>query len=106
VFRLAARHLPGFVDDLLAGLGLTMADVPLVVPHQASHHAMTYFRRQFGLEADRVVDIYADHGNQVGASLPSALHEAVTSGRLQRGGRALLLGTGAGLSMGGLLLCY
>jgi 3-oxoacyl-[acyl-carrier-protein] synthase-3 len=42
----------------------------------------------------------------VGASLPSALHEAVVSGRLQRGERALLLGTGAGLSIGGVLLCY
>jgi 3-oxoacyl-[acyl-carrier-protein] synthase-3 len=106
VFRLAAKQVPAFVDDLLGGAGTTMADVPLVVPHQASHHALAYFRRLFGLEPERVVDIYADHGNQVGASLPSALHEAVTSGRLRRGERALLLGTGAGLSIGGVLLCY
>ncbi|MCW2759644.1 MAG: hypothetical protein JWO46_3390 [Nocardioidaceae bacterium] len=106
VFRLAAKHLPRFVGDLLAGVGQTIDDVPLVIPHQASHHGLTYLRRQFRLDESRVVDIYADHGNQVSASVPSTLHEAVTSGRLERGQQALLLGTGAGLSIGGVLLCY
>ena len=106
VFRLASAHLPGMLDSLLESCGMTMSEVPLVVPHQASHHALSYVRRRFDLSRDRVVDIYADHGNQVSASLPSALHEAVVSGRLQRGQRALLAGTGAGLSVGGLILCY
>jgi 3-oxoacyl-[acyl-carrier-protein] synthase III len=106
VFRLASAHLPGLLESLLAGCAMTMSEVPLVVPHQASHHAMSYLRRRFHLSRDRVVDIYADRGNQVSASLPSALHEAVVSGRLQRGQRALLVGTGAGLNMGGIILCY
>ncbi len=106
VFRLASAHLPGLVESLLASCEMTMGEVPLVVPHQASHHAMTYLRRRFDLSRDKVVDIYADRGNQVSASMPSALHEAIVSGRLQRGQRALLLGTGAGLSMGGIILCY
>lgn len=105
VFRLAARHLGGFVDSLLAGADLTLDDL-LVIPHQASHHGLAYLRRQFKLREEQVVDIYADHGNQVSASLPSALHAAVTSGRLTRGEHALLLGTGAGLSIGGVVLCY
>jgi 3-oxoacyl-[acyl-carrier-protein] synthase-3 len=53
-----------------------------------------------------MVDIYADHGNQVSASLPSALHAAIAAGRLRRGGHALLIGSGAGVSLGGAVLCY
>lgn len=106
VFRLAVKHLPPFVDRLLTTAGTTMADLPVVVPHQASHHALAWLRHRFGIEEGRLVDIYADHGNQVGASLPSALHAAIESGRLRRGDHALLLGTGAGLSMGGVVLCY
>lgn len=106
VFRLAIKHLPPFVDGLLAEAGTTMDDLSVVVPHQASHHALDWVRSRFGVEGDRLVDIYADHGNQVGASLPSALHAAIESGRLRRGDRALLLGTGAGLSLGGIVLCY
>ncbi|MCG8151346.1 3-oxoacyl-ACP synthase, partial [Pimelobacter simplex] len=106
VFRLAIKHLPPFVEGLLDEAGTTMADLSVVVPHQASHHALTWVRQRFGITDEQFVDIYADHGNQVGASLPSALHAAIESGRLQRGDRALLLGTGAGLSLGGIVLCY
>lgn len=106
VFRLAATHLPGLVGTLLTGAGVTMAELPVVVAHQASHHGLTYLRRAFRLRDDQLVDIYADHGNQVSASLPSALHAAIESGRLARGDRALLLGTGAGLTIGAVVLCY
>lgn len=105
VFRLAFRHLPPFVDRLLAATGVTMDDLSVVVPHQASHHGISWVRQQLGA-GDRVVDIYAEHGNQVGASLPSALHAAIETGRLRRGDHALLLGTGAGISLGGMVLCY
>jgi 3-oxoacyl-[acyl-carrier-protein] synthase-3 len=63
VFRLASAHLPGLLESLLAGCAMTTSEVPLVVPHQASHHAMSYLRRRFDLSRDRVVDIYADRGN-------------------------------------------
>lgn len=106
VFRLAIRHLPPFVDDLLATAGVTLDELPVVVPHQASHHGLSWLRQRFGLREDQLVDIYADRGNQVAASLPSALHAAIESGRLRRGDHALLLGTGAGLSIGGVVLCY
>lgn len=105
VFRLAFRHLPAFVEGLMSEAGVTLAELQAVVPHQASHHGLDWVRQQFGV-ADRLVDIYADHGNQVAASLPSALHAAIESGRLQRGDSALLLGTGAGISLGGVVLCY
>lgn len=106
VFRLAIKHLPPFVDRLLAAAGTSIAELPVVVPHQASHHGLDWLRERFEIPEGRLVDIYVDHGNQVAASLPSALHAAIESGRLQRGDHALLLGTGAGLSIGGIVLCY
>jgi 3-oxoacyl-[acyl-carrier-protein] synthase-3 len=107
VFRLAIKHLPPFVDRLLAEAGnIELPDLPLVIPHQASHHGLSWLRERLALRDDQLVDIYADRGNQVAASLPSALHAAIESGRLRRGDRTLLLGTGAGLSIGGVVLCY
>ncbi len=106
VFRLAAERLPGFLDDLLAAAGLTFAEIPVIVPHQASLHALQYLRRRFGLHREQVIDIFAERGNQVGASLPSALHEAIASGRLRRGDPALLVGTGAGVQLGGMVIRY
>ena len=106
VFRLAAERLPGFLDALLASAGLTLAEMPVVVPHQASLHALEYLRRRFKLRRDQVIDIFAERGNQVGASLPTALHEAIASGRLRRGDNALLVGTGAGVQLGGMVIRY
>jgi 3-oxoacyl-[acyl-carrier-protein] synthase-3 len=106
VFHLVARHLDEFVDALLGGAGLRRDDVTLVIPHQASHLGLRYLTRGLGFARDRVVNIYAEHGNQVAASLPSALHAAVRAGQLRRGDTALLLGSGAGVSLGGILLRY
>jgi 3-oxoacyl-[acyl-carrier-protein] synthase III len=106
VFHLVARHLDELVDTLLASAGMVRDDVTLVVPHQASHLGLRFLSRHLGFSRDRIVNIYADHGNQVAASLPSALHAAICGGRLQRGDTALLLGSGAGVSLGGIVLRY
>jgi 3-oxoacyl-[acyl-carrier-protein] synthase-3 len=106
VFRLVAHHLKSFVDDLVSDAGVALADIPTVVPHQASGHGLCYVRRVLGLRDDQMVDIFADYGNQVGASLPFALHTAIASGGLRRGETTLLLGSGAGVSLGGVVLCY
>lgn len=106
VFKLATRHLPGFLERLLAAAGLTLREIDWVVPHQASRLAMSHLSRRLGLAGERVVDIFADHGNQIAASLPTALDIAVRDGRIRRGHRLLLLGTGAGLSLGGVVMAY
>ncbi|WP_386070628.1 3-oxoacyl-[acyl-carrier-protein] synthase III C-terminal domain-containing protein [Tahibacter sp. UC22_41] len=104
VFRLAAHHLGDFIDALLARAGLERQAIDLVVPHQASRHGLDFLRRLLRFPAARLVDIFATHGNQVAASLPSALHAARADGRLQAGMNVLLIGTGAGVSFGGLVL--
>jgi 3-oxoacyl-[acyl-carrier-protein] synthase III len=106
VFRLAAEHLPGFLKGLLTGSGTSLDEIALVVPHQASHHALEYLRRLLKLKRERMIDVFASQGNQVAASLPSALDAAIRDGRLRRGETALLIGSGAGLCLGGMVLRY
>lgn len=106
VFKLAAAHLPAFVERLLARARLTRDQLDWIVPHQASQLAITHLTRRLGFAGNKVIDIFAEHGNQVAASLPTALDIAIRDGRVQRGHRLLLLGTGAGLSLGGVVLEY
>jgi 3-oxoacyl-[acyl-carrier-protein] synthase III len=106
LFRFTVERLEPFLSRLLAEAQVTLDDLALVVPHQASRHALDYLRRSLRLPEDRIVDLFAERGNQVAASLPSALDAAVRSGRLHRGDRALLMGTGAGVSLGGAVLCF
>lgn len=106
IMKLAAETLPAFLAKVLAEAGLGLAEIDVVVPHQASHLGLRYLRERLGVPADKVIDHLASHGNQVSASLATALHAAVTSGRLRRGDHALLLGTAAGLSLGAAILRY
>ncbi|HAU2083061.1 TPA: beta-ketoacyl-ACP synthase III, partial [Legionella pneumophila] len=59
-----------------------------------------------GIPGEKFVDIYTTHGNQMAASLPSALCHLIHNHDLQRGQLVYLLGTGAGLSAAGMILEY
>jgi 3-oxoacyl-[acyl-carrier-protein] synthase-3 len=103
VFKMALRHLPTLVRDLLADHGLMPADVDWVVPHQASGPGLALLPR-LGFPAERFVNIVGQYGNCVAASIPMALAHLAGTGRLRRGQTVLLLGTGAGFSVGGAVL--
>ncbi len=105
-YKLAAKHFPKFIRKLMATANITLADVSAIVPHQASATALDHLRRLSRVPKDKIVDIYAEVGNQVSASMPVALHQAIEQGRLKRGDIALLVGTAAGITLGGMALRY
>ncbi|WP_059412907.1 3-oxoacyl-[acyl-carrier-protein] synthase III C-terminal domain-containing protein [Cupriavidus basilensis] len=104
LFRLTSELMGGFVERLFSGLPYGPGDVDIVIPHQASHLGMEHVRKRLGIRPEDVVDIYRQHGNQVAASIPTALHEAFAQRRIFRGTRVLLIGTAAGLTLGGMVL--
>jgi len=104
VYRLAAERLPAFLDTLLERAGVTSHDIVTWVPHQASGHALTHIQNALGLRAEQLVLTLPTRGNQVAASLPIALHHAFIGSRTPRGAIVAVVGTGAGLSIGGAVL--
>ncbi|MFC5406130.1 beta-ketoacyl-ACP synthase III [Cohnella soli] len=106
IFKMASRLLPAFADDLLEATGTKMADFKAVIPHQGSAMAVRLLRKKLGITERQLVYITPDHGNTIAASIPMGLHEAARTGQLVRGDRALLIGTAAGLTLGGLVFEY
>ena len=107
VFRLASKVLPQFIKSLLEAANLTLEDINLVVPHQASKPAMDIvFRRRLGLEDDKIASIVSEYGNCIAASLPMALADSIEKKKIKRGDKALLIGVSAGVSIGGITLIY
>lgn len=104
LYRLSAREFPGFLDRLLDEAGLTQSQIDLVIPHQASPHALAHLSRRCGFAPGKVWDRVAVMGNQVAASLPLALQSAREAGALAPGMNVLMLGTSAGVSFGGAVL--
>ena len=104
VFRATSRRFPAFLSGLLAKSGTRPEDIASVIPHQASASALEHLKRSIPDGAAKTIDLYADVGNMIAASLPYALHVARSKGVLGRGTRSLLIGSGAGISLGGTVI--
>lgn len=105
VFKMAVKYAPAFLERLMPDFATALAELKVVVPHQASKLALDA-HTFFGMSEDMVARTLDRYGNCVAASIPLTLHETVRTGRISRGDKILLLGTGAGLSLGGVVLTY
>lgn len=106
VFRQAVRLLPPFLDCFFEQVGWDREQVDCLVPHQASRHGLDLLTERLGFRREQIFINLPERGNCIAASIPLALAEAVAAGRIQRGDRVLLLGTGAGLTIGAVALTY
>lgn len=106
VFKLASQLIDSLMKNLLGKANLEMEEIDWFVPHQASLLAMHHVQKRLNIPAEKFVSIYPHHGNQIAASIPTALSTLIDSKQLQRGHLVLLLGTGAGIAAGGMILEY
>lgn len=106
LYRLSARYLPHFVKRLFQPTPLTLQDVDIVIPHQASPVAMRLIQKRLKITDQQMFVYAAQYGNMIAASIPLGLHLAIKQRKIKRGDRVLLLGTSAGLSLGGVLFVY
>ena len=106
VFKQASRLIEPFLAQFFTTVGWERREVDAVVPHQASRHAIELLTRRLGFHHEQVINHLAVRGNCVSASIPLALGEAVAQRIIQRGDRVLLVGTGAGLTLGALALTF
>ena len=105
VLRMVRGIAADYLDELYPNLSKGLGDIDVVVPHQASKVGLMMLSR-FGWPQERIMSTLETLGNCVAASIPSTLYQAVRDGKIQRGNKVLLVGTGAGLSIGGLVMTY
>lgn len=106
LLKLSFQKIPKFLEDLLGGSNLTLQDIDMVCPHQASTSAMRLIRKKLNIPEEKFMVIIEKMGNMIAASIPMAFYIAVKEGKVKRGNKVLLMGTSAGLSIGGVILEY
>jgi 3-oxoacyl-[acyl-carrier-protein] synthase III len=104
VFKQAVERLPEVIGEVLAPHGLSIADIDLLVPHQANLRINEMVAKRLGLGPDRVFNNIDRYGNTTAASIPIALCEARERGMVRPGSRVVLAAFGAGLTWGATLL--
>lgn len=109
LFGLTYRLMPGFIQRFMSETEQSPENIDLLIPHQASGPAVRIMLRRFvepGAHDDKIFIYLRDFGNVGAASIPLGIHLAIERRKLERGDRVLLVGTGAGLSLGAASFIY
>lgn len=101
VFRFAVQAMADGTREAVAKAGLTLADVDLVIPHQANTRIIqASVVKQLKIPEQKVFVNLERYGNTSSASIPIALCEAIEAGRVRPGQNLVFAGFGAGLTWG------
>ncbi len=106
VFRFATRVMADACRDVVAAAGLTMDDVNIIVPHQANKRIIEAAARGLRLPIDRFVINLDRYGNTSTASIPIALCEAVSEGRIRPNDNLIMVAFGGGLTWGATVVTW
>lgn len=98
VFKNACERMPEAVLTGLKQNGLTIADVALLIPHQANDRISQMVAKKLQIPTDKVARNIERYGNTTAASIPIALDEAVRGGRLKANDIVVLTAFGSGFT--------
>lgn len=96
VFKQAVHRMSAATTEVLARIGATADDVDLVIPHQANKRIIDAVTRRLDVAGDKVFVNVDRFGNTGSASVPLALWQARSEGRIGPGALVILTAFGAG----------
>lgn len=99
IFKRAVVGMAQACEQALAKRGLGVAEVDLMVPHQANRRIIDAVGRRVGIDPGKVFVNVHRYANMSAATVPVALVECLEEGRVRPGAHLLLPSFGAGLSL-------
>jgi len=91
-------------DAVLAGAALTLDDVRWILPHQPNGAFLETIIAALGVPVSRVMRVVQEFGSVGSASMPVSLDRLLHTAPVRPGDRVLMVGVGAGISSGAVLL--
>jgi 3-oxoacyl-[acyl-carrier-protein] synthase-3 len=104
VFKQAVARMPQAVRELCAKQGITVAEIDLLLAHQANLRINEAVQKALGLPDERVYNNIQRYGNTTAATIPIALDECRRNGRIRPGHLVCFVGLGAGFHWGAALM--
>ncbi len=104
VFRHAVVNLAQVLRTVLDEVGLEIADIDWLVPHQANARILEATAKKLGMPREKVVITVDRHANTSAASVPLALDTAIGDGRIKPGDLVMLEAMGGGFTWGASLI--
>ena len=103
-FKVAVKTLESIALETLEKNNIKASQLALLIPHQANLRIIQATAKRLGLPMEKVMINIEKYGNTSAASIPIAMVEALTMGRIRTGDYILLEAFGAGLTWGSALI--
>lgn len=100
VFKHAVKNLSNVIGEALDLAGLAPEDVDWLVPHQANQRIISSTARKLGVGDEKIIMTVERHANTSAASIPLALKDAVSNGRISSNDVLVLEAMGGGFTWG------
>jgi len=104
VFKFAVHAMTDSVNKLLSEVDLSIDDIDWIIPHQANMRIINNSARKLGILREKVIITLDEYGNTSSSSIPIALCEAISDGRIKKGNNIILVGFGGGLTWASTLI--
>ncbi len=92
------------MNNILSSLGISVNDVNRIIPHQANVRIIEAIATKLKFPIDKIVITLQNHANTSAASIPLALYNHYSQGKLKRGDLVMFTAAGGGFTWGSMLL--
>jgi len=106
IFRLTTKHIDSFLSNLEQQTNIKLNEFDYIITHQTSKMGNDFFRRYFNIHPNRLVETLGIYGNCISASIPLGLEKYYNELDKKDGQKILLFGSGAGVSLGAIVLQF
>ena len=100
LYKCAVTKMEEIIDRAIERSGFRADELKLIIPHQSNFRIIESTRMRLGLPENKVAVNIDRYGNTSAASIGLALDEARRSGLLREGDLVMLVGVGAGITWG------
>jgi 3-oxoacyl-[acyl-carrier-protein] synthase III len=100
VFKAAVLTMAEACDEAMRRAGVAAEEIDLLIPHQANIRIIEATAKHASISMDKVMVNVDRYGNTSSASIPLALDQAISEGRVKQGSLLLLVAFGAGFTWG------
>jgi len=98
VFRHAVTRFPEVIYECLEKNNLSVADIDLLIPHQANLRITQMIQKKLGLKDKQVYSNIHKYGNTTAGTIPIALAEAWKEGKISKGDIIIFASFGYGFT--------
>ncbi|HLV51708.1 MAG TPA: beta-ketoacyl-ACP synthase III [Flavobacterium sp.] len=104
VFKNAVVRFSEVINEGLEANNLTVADIDMLIPHQANLRISQFIQQKFKLNDNQVYNNIMNYGNTTAASIPIALTEAWEQGKIKEDDLVVLAAFGSGFTWGSVII--